>query len=295
MKINQKAVFAVAVLLGILSSATTLRLEAATSDELFQKAFLMETGERDIEKAIGMYKEVVDQSKDNPAMASKAEYRMALCYERLGKVPEAIATYEKVIELNASSTTETTESARANAQRLKNQLDQEQNAKLAASLELPEEQSRGRRFNRSVHSINIISLAWASNPGLGDKNQGGSELFGYEYIHRSGLGFRLVPINVYQTENSTHWAPIWARYYVRGWPKKVWPFVGMGFDVYSVSAPTNSQNGTTLALELGINCGEKLIRRHTFSVKILPEGMNLKNSTFAFTYGFSFGFQSRER
>lgn len=75
----------------------------------FQKALAKERGEGDLEGAIALYLKVVEEAKDE-ALAAKAQYRIGLCYEKLGK-QEAQKAFQKVID-NYPTQHETVKAAR---------------------------------------------------------------------------------------------------------------------------------------------------------------------------------------
>jgi len=65
--------------------------------EQFEKALYYEDVQGDLQKAIGLYEQVLKQFPENSAVAGKAQLHIGLCYERLGKT-EAIKAYELVLE-----------------------------------------------------------------------------------------------------------------------------------------------------------------------------------------------------
>jgi len=64
--------------------------------DLFQKALAKERAEGNLEEAIALYQKVVEESK-NESLAAKAQLRIGICYEKLGK-QEAQKAYQKVID-----------------------------------------------------------------------------------------------------------------------------------------------------------------------------------------------------
>ena len=71
-------------------------LAAQNGYDLFQKALAKERGEGNLEEAIALYKKVVEEAKDK-SLAAKAQLRIGICYEKLGK-QEAQKAYQKVID-----------------------------------------------------------------------------------------------------------------------------------------------------------------------------------------------------
>lgn len=62
----------------------------------FQKALAKERGEGNLEESIDLYQKVIEESKDE-SLAAKAQFRIGICYEKLGK-QEAEKAYQKVID-----------------------------------------------------------------------------------------------------------------------------------------------------------------------------------------------------
>ncbi len=75
----------------------------------FQKALAKERGEGNLEEAIALYQKVIDETKDE-SLAAKAQLRIGICYEKLGR-QEAEKAYQKVIEKYPTQT-DTVEEAR---------------------------------------------------------------------------------------------------------------------------------------------------------------------------------------
>jgi Tol biopolymer transport system component len=68
-----------------------------TAEELFEKAMVMEEAQGDLQKAIGLYEQILKQFPENDVIAGKAQLHIGLCYEKLGR-SEAIKAYELVLE-----------------------------------------------------------------------------------------------------------------------------------------------------------------------------------------------------
>ena len=64
--------------------------------DLFQKALAKERGEGNLEEAIALYQKVIKETSDD-SLAAKAQLRIGICYEKLGK-QEAQKAYQKVID-----------------------------------------------------------------------------------------------------------------------------------------------------------------------------------------------------
>jgi len=77
--------------------------------DLFQKALAKERAEGNLEEAIALYQKVVQEATDE-SLAAKAQLRIGICYEKLGRI-EARKAYEEVLEKYASQK-ETADEAR---------------------------------------------------------------------------------------------------------------------------------------------------------------------------------------
>jgi Tol biopolymer transport system component len=64
--------------------------------DLFQKALAKERAEGNLEEAIALYQKVIEDSKDE-SLAAKAQLRIGICYEKLGR-KEAQKAFQKVID-----------------------------------------------------------------------------------------------------------------------------------------------------------------------------------------------------
>ena len=67
-----------------------------TAGEIFQKALYLEEAEGDLEKALELYKKILEEFPDSREIAAKAQLHIGLCYEKLG-LEEAQQAFEKVI------------------------------------------------------------------------------------------------------------------------------------------------------------------------------------------------------
>jgi Tol biopolymer transport system component len=67
-----------------------------TAGELFEKALYVEESQGDLQKAIGLYLDLLKQFPDNREVAAKAQLHIGLCYEKLG-LKEAEKAYQRVI------------------------------------------------------------------------------------------------------------------------------------------------------------------------------------------------------
>ena len=69
---------------------------AQSGYDLFQKGLVQERTEGDLDEAIRLYKQIVEEFTDDHALAAKALVQMGGCYEKLGTA-EARTAYERVV------------------------------------------------------------------------------------------------------------------------------------------------------------------------------------------------------
>jgi Tol biopolymer transport system component len=103
----RKAAALTFIFLLVAFSLTTLALQ--NGYDLFQKALAKERAEGNLEEAIALYQKVIEESKDE-SLAAKAQLRIGICYEKLGRI-EAQRAYEIVLKKYADQR-ETAEEAR---------------------------------------------------------------------------------------------------------------------------------------------------------------------------------------
>ena len=95
--------FATVVLLLALGAGTAL---AQSGYDLFQKALVKERAVGDVEEALRLYQRIVKEFGGNHALAAKAELRMGLLYDRLGRKADAQRAYQAVVNQYADQTNE---------------------------------------------------------------------------------------------------------------------------------------------------------------------------------------------
>ncbi|MFO7732372.1 MAG: tetratricopeptide repeat protein, partial [Candidatus Aminicenantes bacterium] len=83
-----------AVLGLVLMSGAVARQQ--TAGELFEKALYVEEGQGDLQKAIGLYQDIVKKFPGEREIAAKAQLHIGLCYEKLG-LEEAEKAFQKVV------------------------------------------------------------------------------------------------------------------------------------------------------------------------------------------------------
>src|SRR4030042_1516649 len=73
-------------------------MPAATQDRqvLFEKALALEEAQGKLQEAIALYQKIVDESKDQ-TLAAHAQLRIGICHQKLGH-KEAHSAFQKVID-----------------------------------------------------------------------------------------------------------------------------------------------------------------------------------------------------
>jgi len=96
MKKQSKSLFPLCMLiLGVLILFSGLSSQQ-TAGELFEKALYVEEGQGDLQKAIGLYQDIVKRFPESREVAAKAQLHIGLCYEKLG-LKEAEKAFQKVV------------------------------------------------------------------------------------------------------------------------------------------------------------------------------------------------------
>lgn len=80
--------------------------------DLYQRALVKERAVGDVEEALHLYQRIVREFGSNHALAAKAQYRMGLLYDRLGRKAEAQRNYQAVVS-NYSDQSDMARQARA--------------------------------------------------------------------------------------------------------------------------------------------------------------------------------------
>lgn len=107
--ILKKSLILVAVLISLLITLSLVTNAFQNGYDLFQKALAKERGEGNLEEAISLYQKVVKEASDK-SLAAKAQLRIGICYEKLGR-KEAQKAFQKVID-NYPSQTDTVKVAK---------------------------------------------------------------------------------------------------------------------------------------------------------------------------------------
>jgi Tol biopolymer transport system component len=96
---NKMKSMSVIVFLGVLVLvvlASSLRSQQSAA-EMFEKALYTEEAQGDLQKAIGLYKQILDRFPDSREVAAKSLLHIGMCYEKLGK-EEAQGAYQKILQ-----------------------------------------------------------------------------------------------------------------------------------------------------------------------------------------------------
>ena len=94
MKISHVLLIAVVGVILLTVSSPAL---AENASALYQEGLMKENGEGDLDAAIEVYRKIVSEHADTTEVAAKAQLRIGMCYEKLGR-EQATEAYQKVIE-----------------------------------------------------------------------------------------------------------------------------------------------------------------------------------------------------
>jgi Tol biopolymer transport system component len=72
--------------------------DAASYEQLFEKAVFAEESLGDLDQAIQLYVELLERSQDDQSFVAQAQYRLGLCYLKKGDEDEAVTALQKLIE-----------------------------------------------------------------------------------------------------------------------------------------------------------------------------------------------------
>jgi len=96
---NKTKSFGVIVFVGLLSLvvlASSLRSQQSAA-EMLEKALYTEEAQGDLQKAIGLYQQILERFPESREVAAKAQLHIGLCYEKLG-LREAPKAFQKVVD-----------------------------------------------------------------------------------------------------------------------------------------------------------------------------------------------------
>src|SRR5213080_1995598 len=103
MMMKKILMLATVVLLLALGAGTML---AQSGYDLFQKALVKERAVGDVEEALRLYQRIVKEFGGNHALAAKAELRIGLLYDRLGRKADAQRAYQGIVSQYSDQTNE---------------------------------------------------------------------------------------------------------------------------------------------------------------------------------------------
>src|SRR5437660_6719975 len=102
---NMKRLSMLAAVILLVAFATGT-ITAQSGYDLFQKALVKERAVGDVEEALRLYQRIVKEFAGNHALAAKAQLRMGLLYDRLGRKADAQRAYQAVVSQYADQTNE---------------------------------------------------------------------------------------------------------------------------------------------------------------------------------------------
>ena len=85
------------VAIAIISLAVNPALAQQNTRELFERARMLDESNQNLSEAIKLYGQVVRQANEQRALAARAQYRIGVLYERLGRKGEAQRAYQAVV------------------------------------------------------------------------------------------------------------------------------------------------------------------------------------------------------
>lgn len=276
---------------------------AGQAESLYRDAYMAETVDRDLKKAVGLYGQTADVAVGQPALMAKCWLRQGLCHERMGHAQDAAAAFGHAISFGSLAEPETVELAQIHLRSLQESKTSEEQVRA-----LEEEKARTKAalsYNPelSAHRVFLISVGLGSFPNLIAKSSTLQlDFIGYEYIRPSGWSYSFRPFDTrYQSGEvvgySSHYAPLWVRRYSSRKIPGRWFFAGMGCDFYSYNSngttAEGASNGASPAFEVGFDTGKTLFKRHSYSIKYYHGASSTKDDLYLLLYGFSLGFQSR--
>src|SRR5438105_11073154 len=87
-----------------ISAAATLLFAGSTFGqqnprEVFERARMLDESNQNLTEAIKLYGQVVSQANEQRALAARAQFRIGILYERLGRKAEAQRAFQTVVKL----------------------------------------------------------------------------------------------------------------------------------------------------------------------------------------------------
>lgn len=91
-----RTVMALAIASFLLLATTALAQQ--NTREIFERARMLDESNQNLSEAIKLYGQVVSQSNEHRALAARAQYRIGVLYERLGRKADAQRAYQTVVK-----------------------------------------------------------------------------------------------------------------------------------------------------------------------------------------------------
>lgn len=136
----------------LVGSGPATAYASTKAEALYREALVKESDERDLDAAIDFYRQAADAAGSDRRLVSRARFRMATCYERLGKTREAEQTYLQIVGDSAHSLSEIVDEAKSALTRLQ---EQERKAAAEAAAKNQGPMTVTRQFHESRTSITL--------------------------------------------------------------------------------------------------------------------------------------------
>jgi len=176
-----------------------------TAGELFEKALYIEEAQGDLQRAIGLYQDILKKFPDDRQVAAKAQLHVGICFEKLG-LNQAQEAFQKVVE-NYPEQAEAVKLAREKLARL---------IKAQAAIETGDKELR----IRNVSGLAFADMPWRVSPDgryfsyYSDNEADEGNLYTYEIS--TGKSRRLTQVGESEYITASVWSPD-GRQIVCGW------------------------------------------------------------------------------
>lgn len=187
----------------------SMGLAYAGSRELYNEAYLIETGQRNLEQAVNLYRKVIDQSNDDVRLMVQAYLRIGICEEKMEKLTEAATDFQKALSLCTEKDVDESRTAIAALSRIAALKEEQEKDRLAALYSVSSSSSATLLHNPRFSLFASLELFAAGDedlmPSLATTGQKISHAGFPSQAHlsvKSGLGIRLgmlVPFKFNQT------------------------------------------------------------------------------------------------
>jgi len=87
------------VVLAVLLNSGDLTASPPSTSELLEKAIFTEETVGDLKAAIEIYRQILIESEANRSHVAQARYRLGMCHLKLGEKQEAVAAFQKLLDL----------------------------------------------------------------------------------------------------------------------------------------------------------------------------------------------------